>query len=346
MAKLVSVIVPVYRAEAYLEACVQSILAQTYTDLEVILVDDGSPDGCGAICDRFASADARVHVIHQENSGVSAARNAGLDAAHGDYVTFTDSDDCPDPDMVQTMVDAMEQNEADLVTVNFRAVTPTQTKECVMHMQDAVLRFEKPDLAAVNSVWGTQASIFIWNCLYRAELIRRGNLRFRPMREVHSEDQLFNYCYYLFVRKAVCIGRSLYAYTKREDTLSHSEKPTELLDRRLTLMRVLRDFVRDNGLPKQSEQFYTLRTWTYFADGCTALRKSSRILEGIGQIGVRNRTVLRRCLRGMLFGKAGKTYMRACGMDRRARLYFKAMLALMLAGKYDRPVRTYLAKEG
>ncbi len=347
MAKLVSVIVPIYKVEPYLEKCVDSILAQTYTDLEVILVDDGSPDNCGAICDRFASSDARVRVIHQENAGVGAARNAGLDAAQGEYVLFTDSDDRPDPDMVQVMVDAMEQNDADLVTVNFRAVTPTLTKECVMRMPDNVLTFDKPDLAHVNRYWGTQASIFVWNCLYRTDLIRRFGLRFHSIQEVHSEDQLFNYCYYLSVRKAICIGRSLYSYTKRENTLSHSLKPTELLDRRLTLMRVLRDYVQTNGFPKQSEQFYTLRTWMYFADGCTALRTCGRILEGIGKISEQNRPVLQQCLRGMLFGKAGKQYMRDYGMSLRARLYFKMILALMLMGKYERPVRTYLAtKEG
>ena len=345
MAKLVSVIVPVYRAEAYLDACVQSILAQTYTNLEVILVDDGSPDGCGAICERFAAQDTRVRVIRKENGGVSSARNAGLDASHGEYVMFTDSDDCPDADMVQTMVDAMEQNNAQLVTVNFRAVSPQETKEQVMRMRDGVRTFGTGDLSAVQRLWGTQASIFVWNCLYRMDVIRRYNLRFHDMQTVHSEDQLFNYCYYLSVRKAVYISRSLYSYTKREETLSHSLKPTELLDRRLTLMRVLREYVRQNAFPKQSERFYTLRTWTYFADGCTALRSANRILEGIGQISAPNRSLLRRCLRRMLFGKAGREYARACGMDLHARLYFTWMLALLLMGKYDRPVRTYLAKE-
>lgn len=98
-APLISVIVPVYNAEKFLNRCVESILAQTYSNLEVILVDDGSPDCCGVICDEFAAKDPRIRVIHQENGGLSAARNAALDVCNGDYIAFVDSDDYILPDL-------------------------------------------------------------------------------------------------------------------------------------------------------------------------------------------------------------------------------------------------------
>ena len=101
---MISIIVPVYKAEKYLSRCVDSILGQTYKDLEVILVDDGSPDGSGVLCDAYAAKDSRVRVIHKENGGVSTARNVGLDAAGGDYISFVDSDDYVDPDMYEKMV--------------------------------------------------------------------------------------------------------------------------------------------------------------------------------------------------------------------------------------------------
>ena len=91
--KLVSVIIPVYKVEKYLPMCVDSVLNQTYQNLEVILVDDGSPDNCPVICDEYAKKDKRIHVIHQKNAGLSMARNAGLDICTGDYITFVDSDD-------------------------------------------------------------------------------------------------------------------------------------------------------------------------------------------------------------------------------------------------------------
>ncbi len=101
---LISVIVPVYNVEQYLHRCIDSILAQTYTNLEIILVDDGSPDRSGEICDAYAVQDSRVKAIHQENGGLSAARNAGLDICTGEYITFVDSDDYIEPDMIQTLL--------------------------------------------------------------------------------------------------------------------------------------------------------------------------------------------------------------------------------------------------
>lgn len=111
----ISVIVPVYKTEKYLERCVRSILTQTYRDLEIILVDDGSPDACPAMCDAIAQSDTRVKVIHQKNAGVSAARNTGLDAATGDYATFVDSDDYIEQTMYDAMMAVAEKHVCDVV---------------------------------------------------------------------------------------------------------------------------------------------------------------------------------------------------------------------------------------
>lgn len=112
---MISVIVPVYKVEHYLDECVQSILDQTYADLEVILVDDGSPDRSGAMCDSWAERDSRVRVIHKANGGVCSARNAGLDAARGDFITFVDSDDWLDPGMYAAMMEKAQKFECDVV---------------------------------------------------------------------------------------------------------------------------------------------------------------------------------------------------------------------------------------
>lgn len=101
---LISVIVPIYQVEAYLEECLDSILNQTYRQLEIILIDDGSTDRCGDICDRYASQDSRIKVIHQTNQGLSAARNAGMDMATGEFISFIDSDDYIDPHFYEKMV--------------------------------------------------------------------------------------------------------------------------------------------------------------------------------------------------------------------------------------------------
>ncbi len=112
---LISVIVPVYKVEEYLDRCVQSLLRQTYRNLEIILVDDGSPDNCGALCDGYASQDARVKVIHKKNGGLSSARNAGIDVARGDYIVFVDSDDWVEADTYEAMLQMAIRENVKLV---------------------------------------------------------------------------------------------------------------------------------------------------------------------------------------------------------------------------------------
>ena len=111
---LISIIVPVYDVEPYLRKCIDSILIQSYRDLEIILVDDGSPDNCGAICDEYAEKDKRIKVIHKKNGGLSDARNAGLDIATGEYIGFVDSDDWVMPDMYEYLYKAVKEYDADM----------------------------------------------------------------------------------------------------------------------------------------------------------------------------------------------------------------------------------------
>ena len=111
---MISVIVPVYNVAAYLDRCVKSIVNQTYADLEIILVDDGSPDQCGTMCDNWAMKDKRIKVVHKENGGLSDARNAGIEVASGDYIGFVDSDDWIEPDMYQDLLEAVEREGAEL----------------------------------------------------------------------------------------------------------------------------------------------------------------------------------------------------------------------------------------
>ena len=115
----VSIIVPVYKAEQYLHRCIDSILSQSFTDWELILVDDGSPDSSGAICDEYVHKDARIHVIHKENGGVSSARNVALGRITSKWLTFVDSDDCLYPRALQRLVEVAEQNNLDLIQCHF-----------------------------------------------------------------------------------------------------------------------------------------------------------------------------------------------------------------------------------
>ena len=120
--ELISVIIPVYKVEKYINRCVESVLVQNYHNIEVILVDDGSPDNCGIICDKYAETDSRIKVIHKKNGGLSDARNAGLDIATGQYICFIDSDDYIEKDMLKDMYDNIVRTGADITICNYCAV--------------------------------------------------------------------------------------------------------------------------------------------------------------------------------------------------------------------------------
>ena len=127
----ISVIVPVYKAERYLSACIDSILAQTFTDFELLLIDDGSPDASGQICDEYAARDRRIVVIHKDNGGLSDARNAGLDICKGEYISFVDSDDWINDKFIQNLYSSIKKNDADIAVASckYKSDSPQYTEK-------------------------------------------------------------------------------------------------------------------------------------------------------------------------------------------------------------------------
>ena len=201
----ISVIVPVYKVERFLPKCLDSILSQTYRDLEVILVDDGSPDNCGAICDAYAAKDDRIKVIHQQNAGVSAARNAGLDAAAGEYIGFADPDDRLETDMYEYLLSLAEKTGADVVQCGLfweeNGRVETQYTLPVDVRVSSVCEFAQSD-------WRNFANS-VDNKLYRAHTVR--GLRFREGR-TRGEDLFFNVEVLLRDSRVAFGGKAKYHY--------------------------------------------------------------------------------------------------------------------------------------
>lgn len=176
--KKISVIVPIYNVELYLRRCVDSILAQTYKNIEVILVDDGSPDGCPAICDDFARQDSRVKVIHKKNGGLSSARNTGLDyLLTGDYITFVDSDDWIAPDYYEYCMGLLEEHKADVAQIDYTFASDTKVEK-----QNPAEHVEVFKGRAILQHFVTASTIIsggysVCRCLIARQLI--GDIRFR-----------------------------------------------------------------------------------------------------------------------------------------------------------------------
>ena len=190
MRPTVSIIVPVYNAELTIGRCVESILNQDYTDFELLLVDDGSPDNSGAICDAYAARDSRVRVFHQENSGVSASRNLALDRAQGTYLQFLDSDDWITPDATSSLVRAMESGPCDMVISDFYRVVGERLSQKGDIDEDGIMTREEFAAHMMEDPADFYYGV-LWNKLYRRAIVETHHLRMDP--EISwCEDFMFN----------------------------------------------------------------------------------------------------------------------------------------------------------
>lgn len=231
---LITVIIPIYNVEKYLRECLDSVLAQTYTNLEILLVDDGSTDGSGAICDEYAGKDSRIRVIHQENGGLSAARNTGLDAARGEYVSFVDSDDVVGPHFIEVLYDALIQVGVQLSLCCFRRFVDGQPfgKENSIHGQICWSRREAiHELTKTDENPRAELVSVSWNKLYHRSLFE--HLRF-PVGKLH-EDEFVILPLLLQVERVVKCEDVLYFYRQRSESITGSNqqqnpKHLEVLD--------------------------------------------------------------------------------------------------------------------
>ena len=215
---MISVIVPVYNVENYLSRCLDSIVSQTYNNLEIILVDDGSSDGSGRLCDEYVHKDDRIKVIHQENSGVSKARNSGLRVASGEYILFTDGDDVMHPRMIETLYYLIISGDYDFSMCYGKNVYSVP-EIFVASIDDSKLFYLSGNDCMKNmfvSKIDRRQYVWVWNKLYRRKLIQLLEFSDTP-----TEDLYFNCLVYLKVRKAIVIPQTLYFYIQRSSSITH-----------------------------------------------------------------------------------------------------------------------------
>ena len=222
MTDLISVIVPIYKVEDYLDACIGSIVAQTYPHLEIILVDDGSPDGCGALCDEWAKRDDRIKVIHKPNGGLSDARNAGLEVASGDYIAFVDSDDWIEPGMYEQMLAALLQEDADICACRISSRYPDRRADwgCPEY------RVTGPEQTYAMLYDDAAYPVSAWNKLYRKELWKE--LRF-PVGKI-CEDAFTTYRLIHSAKRIVQLPEALYCYRIRPESIMTSRFSPRRMD--------------------------------------------------------------------------------------------------------------------
>lgn len=230
---LLSIIVPVYNVEAFLPICVDSILAQTYTNIEVILVDDGSPDNCGKICDDYANKDNRITVIHKENGGLSDARNAGIEIANGEYIWFVDSDDYILFDCLNVLISEISDNSLDLLSFNFQKITPEGVK-----IQTNINYGSRSRI--INGVKLLNSYTVIsnaWMYIFSKKIIDKYNLRF--IKGIYHEDEAFTTVYISYVERYKHLDDIVYGYLVRSDSIMNTSDYSKKVKRLHDLVVVL-----------------------------------------------------------------------------------------------------------
>ena len=218
MANLISVIVPIYNVEKYLVRCIDSIISQTYKNIEIILVNDGSPDNCGSICDKYAQQDARIRVLHKKNGGLSDARNCGVEVASGEYITFIDSDDFIAPNYIEYLYNLLIENDADIScccsiktgndSVKFGTDNTTHSVQ--------VLSGEECCYALFGNLYLTLVTA--WGKLYKSKVVKKYPF---PIGRKH-EDEATTCKYYYDAKKVVVSNAQLYAYYQNPTGIMNS----------------------------------------------------------------------------------------------------------------------------
>lgn len=228
---LVSVVLPIYNVEMYLERCIESIVNQTYKNLEIILVDDGSPDHCPQICDEWGKKDSRVRVVHKVNAGLGMARNTGIEYATGKYICFFDSDDYVKTDTIEKTVGLAEKVNADIVTFGYSNVdnnglvkseyVPSTVKE-IFHGKEVQEEFLPDMLAERKESVNKRLHMSAWASLYSMKLIKESGWKFVSEREIIAEDVYSLLVLYKSVQCVAVLSEALYFYCDNGASLTHT----------------------------------------------------------------------------------------------------------------------------
>lgn len=259
----VSIIVPVYNVEKYLDRCMQSLLNQTLHDIEIIMVDDGSPDNCPVMCDGYAKKDSRVKVIHKKNAGLGFARNSGMDIAIGEYIAFLDSDDYVENTMYEKLYKKVIVDNLDACFCNIKNFNKDGKVIPIVNLTNKDVFFTRLDIdelachvlaAPISKKYLVEIPMAAWNGIYRRPLLEKFHLRFRSEREFVSEDVMFHADSMKYYNRIEWVKEPLvYHYVDNTSSLTHKfnlEKCKAILNMAYTLKKVVsKNYKRVNYVP-------------------------------------------------------------------------------------------------
>lgn len=266
---LVTIVVPMYNTQDYLPNCVESLRKQSLGDIEIILVDDGSPDKCGMMAEKFAENDDRIKVVHRENGGLGPARNSGIEVATGDYVGFVDSDDWVDPEMFEKLYYSAKQNHADICFSGYKIVSHGEVVTICNHPDrnevfEGTERVNEFRIAlygpATDDPREVSIPISVWNAIYRRDFLEEKNLRFKNIR---SEDLIFNIPSCRRAHCIVCADGAYYNYRKDgQPSITRGFKEKTLFDY-FEIFKEMESLALDEDGPFQIECLIRFRRFLF-----------------------------------------------------------------------------------
>ena len=273
---LVTVIIPIYNVEKYLDRCVESVVNQTYKNLEIILVDDGSPDNCPEMCDNWAQKDCRIKVVHKQNAGLGMARNTGIENANGKYIFFFDSDDYVDTSIVEKCVISAEKYNSDAVIYGRSEVyddgriVPKGLKapKEFFNSQEVVNEL-LPAMYTYDMGFGVSA----WGKMFSLDVFRKFSLRFVSEREIISEDAYFALEFFSRASAVSIVNESLYFYYKRGDSLSRVFRADRHAKNDVFYKKSM-DYIKAENLPRRVTTHFTARYHMYVLSAMKQLLSS------------------------------------------------------------------------
>ena len=347
---LISVIVPIYNVEKYLSKCIDSILSQTLTNIEVILVNDGSTDNCGNIIENYKAKDTRVVTIHKKNGGQSSARNMGLDIARGKYIGFVDSDDWIDKDMYENLYKSVQLFNADIGVCGRKAYSVDDRLEMVLEVKDKIFDFNNIDKwDYIIKYLFYKHTVSSCNKIYRADIIYKYNIVFDDVRYVGSEDALFNYKIICHANRITAINKFGYNGLARTGSTTRSYNKG-YMQRTSNLINCMDKYSIDSNneeLAKYSLPAFALFFYQWnisqiktYADEYNHI--DSIIIEELNH-GMNNK-VMKKYTNKLVVGKLGAKCMKSMGFRLSGRTLIRFTMSLCCLGLYKYATQLILLK--
>lgn len=280
---LISIIVPVYNVETYLDECVNSLLNQTYKNIEIILINDGSTDRSLEICNKYKLLDNRIRVINKSNEGLGLTRNVGLDNINGKYVTFIDSDDYVDNDLIKNLYNGIRKNNADTCIAGFKRVNDAgevlyrETYDNIVYTNEECINDLLVRMLGSSPSKSDSIRMSVWNVLFSVDIIKENGLKFVSEREIISEDIIFDIDYYQHAKKVVLINTASYNYRVNDSSLTNKYRQDRFYKSKILYNEL---YERINKIYKNIEPTYRIQR-LYFVYIKTCIHQENVKISGL-----------------------------------------------------------------